>query len=111
PIHDSPKTPPINVSSTGPISGASVVVTDANGKQVANLPIPTNGGTVQWNGLDSAGNPVAAGNYTVTVSSGTTVTPVTPSDIPSIGGTTAASPLTTAAAALAAVSATQGASS
>jgi flagellar basal-body rod modification protein FlgD len=137
-IDDSTKIPPINVSSTGPISGASVVVTDANGKQVANLPIPANGGTVQWNGLDSSGNPVAAGNYTVTVSSGSTVNPitanwhdnidsvqltgsgselrmggilVTPSDITSIGGTAATSPLTTAAAALAAVSATQGASS
>jgi flagellar basal-body rod modification protein FlgD len=133
-VQDPTKVPPIDVSSTGSISGASVIVTDANGKQVASIPIPSGGGPVQWNGRDSSGQLVAPGSYTVSVNSGATTTPITaswhapieavdltasgsqlqmggilvsPGDISSIGAST---PITTTAAALAAVT-NQGATS
>jgi flagellar basal-body rod modification protein FlgD len=139
-VTDSTKIPPIDVSSSGAISGASVVVTDGNGKQVASIPIPSGGGTVQWNGKDSSGVAVPPGNYTISVSSGSTTTPINatwhdsidavdltssgsllqmggiqiaPSDITTIGAATAATPttpITTTAAALAAVT-NKGASS
>lgn len=139
-VTDPTKIPPIDVSSSGAISGASVVVTDANGKQVASMPIPPGGGTVQWNGKDSSGNAVAPGSYSISVSSGSTTTPITanwhdsidavdltssgsllqmggiqlaPSDITTIGAAASATPttpITTTAAALAAVT-NQGASS
>ena len=138
-VQDPTNIPPIDVSSSGPISGGSIVVTDANGKQVASMPIPANGGTVQWNGKDASGNPVPPGSYSVSVSSGTTTTPITaswhdaitavdltssgsllqmggiqiaPSDVTTIGAATAATPttpITPTAAALAAVVNHQGA--
>ena len=136
-VRDPTKIPPIDVSSSGAISGASITVTDANGKQVASLPIPSGGGAVQWNGLNSSGGLVAPGTYTFSVNAGSTTTPITasfhdtinavdltssgsllqmggiqiaPSDITTIGGSAAVTPITTTAAALAAVT-NQGASS
>ncbi|HEX4452424.1 MAG TPA: flagellar hook capping FlgD N-terminal domain-containing protein [Kofleriaceae bacterium] len=130
-VQDPTKIPPINVSSSGAISGASIIVTDSNGKQVASLPIPSDGGTVQWNGKDSSGVTVAPGQYTLSVSSGTTTTPITanwhdtidavdltangsqlqmdgilvsPSDVTTIGAAaTSTTPITPTTAALAAV--------
>ena len=138
-VQDPTKIPPISVSAGSAITGASIIVTDSNGKQVASLPIPANGGSVQWNGKDANGNQVPPGDYSVSVSSGTTTTPITanwvdsidavdltatgsklqmggilvaPGDITSIGGTTAGTtPITPTAAALAAVINHQGAHS
>ena len=76
-ITDPTSIPPIDVSSTGAMSGASITVTDSNGNQVASIPIPANGGAVQWNGKNAAGVPVAPGTYTLSVNSGTTTTPIT----------------------------------
>jgi flagellar basal-body rod modification protein FlgD len=65
--------PPIDVSSTNPTKGASLVVTDANGKKVAEIPIPdgTTKGSVQWDGKDSTGKVLAAGSYSMTIAQGT----------------------------------------
>ncbi len=136
-VQDPTKVPPIDVSSSGAITGASITVTDANGNQVASLPIPPNGGAVQWNGKNSSGATVAPGTYTFSVNSGTTTTPINasfhdtitavdltsggsllqmggiqiaPSDITTIGSSAPVTPITTTAAALAAVT-NQGASS
>jgi flagellar basal-body rod modification protein FlgD len=137
-VTDSTQIPPISVSSTGAMSGASITVTNSSGQQVASLPVPANGGTVTWNGQSSAGVQVPPGSYTFAVSSGSTTTPISanfvdtistvdltstgsllqmggiqvaPNAITSIGAVPAAStPITTTAAALAAVT-NQGASS
>jgi flagellar basal-body rod modification protein FlgD len=137
-VTDSTKIPPIDVSSTSAMSGASITVTDSNGNQVASIPVPANGGAVQWNGLNSSGVAVPPGTYTFAVSPGSSSAAitanfhdsidtvnltatgsllqmggieVTPGDITSIGNSAAiTTPITTTAAALAAVT-NQGASS
>ncbi|MEO8551867.1 MAG: flagellar hook assembly protein FlgD [Kofleriaceae bacterium] len=62
--------PPIEVSASGPIQGASIVVTDANGKEIRRIPVPSQGGAVQWDGKDASGNIVKPGDYNVAVDSG-----------------------------------------
>lgn len=69
--------PPIEVSSDSPIKNGSIVVTDANGKEIRRIAIPANGGTVQWDGKDSNGNLVKPGDYNVAVDSGAASTDIT----------------------------------
>jgi len=69
--------PPIDVSSTGTIQGGSIVVTDASGKEVRRMPIPTGGGVVQWDGKTASGMPVAEGDYKISVDPGTSAATVT----------------------------------
>jgi flagellar basal-body rod modification protein FlgD len=71
--------PPLQITSTTPLNGASVVITDTNGTEVKRLPI-TAGATsanITWDGTNAAGAPVAAGSYHVAVDAGTTTGTVT----------------------------------
>lgn len=65
------KPPPIELSG-GPTKGASIVVTDADGKEVQRIPIPdgTRATTMSWNGLDKSGQPLEAGAYKISVDGG-----------------------------------------
>jgi flagellar basal-body rod modification protein FlgD len=70
--------PAVAVSASSTMSGASLVVTDAAGNQVASVPIPTGtSATVQWNGLGSNGAALPPGSYTMTVKPGTGNTAIT----------------------------------
>jgi flagellar basal-body rod modification protein FlgD len=65
--------PPMTITATAATKGASISVTDANGKEIRKIAIPdgTTSTTLQWDGKDASGNPVPAGNYKMTVDSGT----------------------------------------
>jgi len=68
--------PPLTLSSTDAMKGASVVITDDSGKEIRRLPVPDGkSATLAWDGKDAAGNPVAAGKYHVAVAG--TSSPVT----------------------------------
>jgi len=70
--------PPITLSSTGSMKGASLVITDDNGKEVRRIPAPdAKSATLAWDGKDAAGNPVQPGKYHITVDGG--ASPVTAS--------------------------------
>ena len=123
--------PPLQLTSTGQLHGASVVITNADGKEIRRIQIPDGAaGSVQWDGKDASGNPVAPGSYHVAVDGGASTAAVTaqwhgpigsveltdsgprlrmgdllvaPGDIRSIGNQTTSIPAT---AALTAISAT-----
>lgn len=76
-VDDPTAVPPIQTSSTGPISGASVVIKDASGNEIRRLAIPATGGPVQWDGRDASGNLVKQGSYSMSVDSGSTTTAIT----------------------------------
>jgi len=60
--------PPLSLTSTGSMKGASVVITDDSGKEIRRLPVPDGkSATLQWDGKDASGNPVQPGKYHVTV--------------------------------------------
>lgn len=65
--------PPIDLASTTPTKGASLVIKDAQGKEVRKIPIPdgTTAGQILWNGLDANGKPMAAGTYQMSIDQGT----------------------------------------
>ena len=73
--------PPMSVTSANPTKGASMVITDANGKEIRKIPIPdgTTSATLQWDGKDSNGAPVGKGNYSMTIDKGTSASEVTAS--------------------------------
>jgi len=73
-VEDPSKIPPINVSSSSPINGASIVIKDSTGKEIRR--IPTTGGTVQWDGRDASGALVQPGAYNVSVDGGTSTNTV-----------------------------------
>lgn len=75
-VTDPTNIPPIETSSSGPISGASITVTDSSGKTVRSIPIPAGGGPVQWDGKDSSGKLLPPGSYTLAVNTGTTSTAI-----------------------------------
>jgi flagellar basal-body rod modification protein FlgD len=75
-IEDPSKIPPINVSSSSAINNASIVIKDANGKEIRRIAIPAAGGTVQWDGRDASGALVQPGAYNVSVDSGTSTSTV-----------------------------------
>ena len=64
--------PPVDVSATGAMKGASLVITDANGKEVRTLPIPdgSTAAAIQWDGKDAAGQTVPPGSYHMAVDAG-----------------------------------------
>ena len=57
------------MSSSSAISNASIVIKDANGKEIRRIAIPATGGTVQWDGRDANGAMVQPGAYNVSVDS------------------------------------------
>lgn len=67
------KPPPIDISAAGPTKGASVVITDADGKEIHRIPIAdgTKATTIAWDGKDKTGQPLAAGTYKISVDGGT----------------------------------------
>jgi flagellar basal-body rod modification protein FlgD len=71
--------PPIEVSATGPMKGASVVITNADGKELRRIQIPDGASTstLVWDGKDASGNPVAPGSYKISVDSGSTASTIT----------------------------------
>ena len=77
-IQNPSQIPPIEVAATsGSPKGSSIVVTDANGKEIRRIAVPDNGGTVQWDGRDSSGNLVQPGAYHVAVDTGSSTADVT----------------------------------
>jgi flagellar basal-body rod modification protein FlgD len=71
--------PPIDVSTTSPTKGASIVIKNAAGEEIRRIPI-TDGSktaTVAWDGRDAKGVPVAAGSYEVTVDGGQSASTIT----------------------------------
>lgn len=71
--------PPIDVTSTAPMHGAAVVITDATGKEVRRIPV-TDGATsasLQWDGKDASGKTVEPGSYQVSVDAGASSASVT----------------------------------
>ena len=64
--------PPLAVTSESPMKGASIVIEDANGKELRRIAIPdgSRDAAVAWDGKDASGNAVAPGNYKITVDAG-----------------------------------------
>jgi len=67
--------PPIEVSSSSSMTGASLEIKDADGKVVRTIKLPdAKSGTIQWDGKDDKGHALAAGNYTMSVNGGGSAT-------------------------------------
>lgn len=73
--------PPMAITSANGTKGASMVITDANGKEVRRIPIPdgTTNATLGWDGKDASGAPLAKGQYSMTVDKGTSTSDITAS--------------------------------
>jgi flagellar basal-body rod modification protein FlgD len=64
--------PPVAISSTTPTSGATIEIDDANGKAIRTIPIPdgSTSTSVQWDGKDANGAAVPPGSYKMVVNPG-----------------------------------------
>jgi flagellar basal-body rod modification protein FlgD len=71
--------PPIQLTSTSAMQGASVVITDDSGKEVRRIAVPAGATSakVTWDGNAASGAPAAPGSYHVTVEPGTTTGSIT----------------------------------
>ncbi len=71
--------PPLEITATGPMKGAAVVITDDRGKELRRIAIPNGASSaeVPWDGKDAAGNSVPPGSYHVAVEPGTTTATIT----------------------------------
>jgi len=71
--------PPLSVTSPTPMNGASVVIKDANGKEIRRIPIASGAkdATLAWDGKDSRGVAVPSGSYNISVDSGSTTSTIT----------------------------------
>jgi len=71
--------PPLQITSTTAMNGASVVITDSSGKEVRRLAIPPGATSTQiaWDGNTAAGAPAAPGSYHVAVDPGKTTGTIT----------------------------------
>ncbi|HSS00251.1 MAG TPA: flagellar hook capping FlgD N-terminal domain-containing protein [Kofleriaceae bacterium] len=71
--------PPIQISSTSAMKGASVVITDDSGKEMRRIAVPAGATSAQiaWDGKTAAGTAAAPGTYHVTVDAGTTTGSIT----------------------------------
>jgi flagellar basal-body rod modification protein FlgD len=71
--------PVLQVTATGAMAGASVVITDDSGKEIRRLAIPTGATSAQitWDGATASGAPAAPGSYHITVEPGTTSATIT----------------------------------
>ena len=63
--------PPLELSASDPIRGATVIIRDAEGKELRRIAVPDGGATtsVAWDGRDAQGNPLRAGTYQIEVTS------------------------------------------
>jgi flagellar basal-body rod modification protein FlgD len=70
--------PPLEVTTTSPTKGASVVITDENGKEVRRIPIADGSmsATIAWDGKNAAGGALPAGNYRISVEPGSTASTI-----------------------------------
>jgi flagellar basal-body rod modification protein FlgD len=59
--------------------GASVIVTDDNGKELRRIPVPagTSSARIAWDGMTASGAPAAPGKYHITVDPGATTGTIT----------------------------------
>lgn len=73
--------PPMSITSANGTKGASMVITDANGKEVRRIPIPdgTTSTMLAWDGKDPKGAPVAKGPYSMTIDQGASTSDITAS--------------------------------
>lgn len=71
--------PPIDVTATGPMKGASVVITDSTGKEIRRIPIADGASSAEiaWDGKDSSGTNVHSGGYHVAIDPGTSTSTIT----------------------------------
>ncbi|HEY4175541.1 MAG TPA: flagellar hook assembly protein FlgD [Kofleriaceae bacterium] len=71
--------PPMNVTTANATKGATIDITDSNGKVVRTLPIPdgTTNGTIQWDGKDASGAKLPAGSYSIAINKGDGASEVT----------------------------------
>jgi flagellar basal-body rod modification protein FlgD len=71
--------PPVQVTATGPMTGASLVITDGSGKEVRRLAIPAGASSAQvaWDGNTAQGTPAAPGSYKIAVEPGSTSATIT----------------------------------
>lgn len=71
--------PPLQISSTSAMNGASAVITDSDGKEVRRIAIPAGATSTQiaWDGNTAAGTPAAPGSYHISVDAGTTTGTIT----------------------------------
>jgi flagellar basal-body rod modification protein FlgD len=65
--------PPIQVSSSSAMNGATLVIKDDAGTEVRRIAIPAGAKSAQlaWDGNNAAGAPAAAGNYHISIDPGT----------------------------------------
>jgi flagellar basal-body rod modification protein FlgD len=66
PASGSPAAMTFNVTTTG-LSNVNLAITNANGTLVDSIPVTGTSGTVPFNGTDSNGNPLPAGQYGVSL--------------------------------------------
>jgi len=64
--------PPLDISTSSPTKGASLVITDENGKEVRRIPIPdgTTATSIAWDGKTQTGGALPAGSYKISVEAG-----------------------------------------
>ncbi len=64
--------PPLELSTTSPTKGASLVITDESGKEVRRIPIPdgTTSTSLAWDGKSASGGPMPPGDYQISVDAG-----------------------------------------
>jgi len=72
--------PPLDLTSTSPTKGASVVIKNAEGKEIQRIPIADGSktATVAWDGKDAKGVPVPPGSYSISVDAGQSASTITP---------------------------------
>jgi flagellar basal-body rod modification protein FlgD len=66
--------PPIQITSTGALNGASVVISDSDGKELRRIAVPggVSSAQIAWDGNDASGAPVPPGSYHIAVDPGAT---------------------------------------
>jgi flagellar basal-body rod modification protein FlgD len=66
--------PGLQITSTTAMTGASVVISDGDGKELRRIAVPAGASSAQiaWDGNDASGAPVRPGSYHITVEPGTT---------------------------------------
>ena len=71
--------PPLAVTSSGPTTGASIVIKNAKGDTVRTIAVPdgTTDRTLAWDGKDDHGRPVPPGGYQITIDQGKTSAAIT----------------------------------
>lgn len=70
--------PPLDITTSSPTKGASLVITDENGKEVRRIPIPdgTTATSIAWDGKTASGGALPAGSYKISVEAGTSTSTI-----------------------------------